>query len=159
MAFPCTSAAMPPLTGSHCDTQLTPFSLTERHFLTQRRSVQRQRDRPSIHNIYSMSFQSTHGSSNTDTRPPTAAPRRCFASVRINHPHAVTRGRDVSIMVHHLRPGEMKVIHSKMDHSRPACHMLFRVRRRSTVEFWVIFQVSVSLKFGNVESYTSIRNL
>ena len=58
-----------------------------------------------------------------------------FAAMPINHPRAVSHSSNISIMVHHLRLGEMKVIHSKMNHSCPACHMLFRVRRRLYCRF------------------------
>lgn len=58
-----------------------------------------------------------------------------FAATLINHPRAVSHSSNISIMVHHLRLGEMKVIHSKMNHSCPACHMPFRVRRRLYCRF------------------------
>lgn len=43
-----------------------------------------------------------------------------------------------------------------MDDSCLVCHMLFSMWADSfTVDFWVIFQLWVSLKFSSIVSYTS----
>lgn len=69
----------------------------------------------------------------------------------VNHLLAETHSGNVSIMVHHLRLREMRVIHSKIDHG---CYMRFRMSRRIYCRlFWVIFHVYVSLKFSSVDIY------
>lgn len=81
-----------------------------------------------------------------------------FVSMHINHPRAVTHSSNISIMVHHLRLREMKVIHSKMDHSCPACHMQFSVRRQLYCRFLghlssvCIFEVQQSSRIPQIRN-------
>lgn len=84
-------------------------------------------------------------------KPLSAFAKHYCAAASINHLNAVTHSSNISITVHHLRLGEMKVIHSKMDHVGPACP-----RDSSTVDFWVIFQVYL---WSSIKSNTPITNL